>query len=458
MSTNEPSAGPDSRGRHSLWAALAGNTVLILGVLLLRWSAGAVLMLFWFENVATLIFAWRWVGQRSREWQGDKKPESFEKLRGNAFQFVFFTLVHGVFVSSIALMIDQGFAAEGGSVIVEPVLHQKNLPWAGPALVLLAAAAWGYYRRLARQYGHPAPGEETLTAGAIDTLVSRRVITLHCTIIFGFMLAAAIQHPVGLVITLVSIKFVADFFADYYTPGPGEAMQIAYTPRHEIREANPREYPRLDRGYYDQCQAKLESLGFHFLKDIEDVTLTRACPNMRTFLRTFLSRDGCIMAACAEVRPTGWTAWWLQLLGLMPRVIRMVNIETEFENGAFLCTANSKGLDEMEAAPEICKMQLPPSASIDELLALHRGLLAQWAAKDTAFRPRVFRSLAEAIESGQRQQALKSAFRKSAGGLSREEMQRIAGGKMTAEAEALLSEINEVAAGGVEVPRPHRGA
>jgi len=234
---------------------------------------------------------------------------------------------------------------------------------------------------------------------------------------------------------------------------PVKATEKLYAGPHEFRGAAPQEFPHLDLAFYDETQAWMEGHGFRVLGDVEDVTASSAYPNMRTFLRVMVSNDGTVPAACYHVNLRGWMRV-LQWVGVLPRVLKVLDFETEFNDGTFLTTSNSKGLDMMSEVPGHRKVQYPQATSFEEMLEVHRSILAQWTRADPSYQPLRMSSLDDVMASQKRSQQITSEFRQKSGYVSEEEMQRMAGGAMTLPAQQLLREFEKVRTGDLKVDKP----
>jgi len=235
--------------------------------------------------------------------------------------------------------------------------------------------------------------------------------------------------------------------------GPVKGAQKVYAGPHEFRRAATQEFPDVDLAFYDQTQAWLERHGFRCLGDVEDTTASQAYPNMRTFLRVLLSNDGTVMAACYHINLRGWMKV-LQWIGLLPRVLKVLDLETEFNDGTFLATSNSEGLDMLSEVPGHRKVQFPQATAFDEMIEVHRSILAQWGGADSTYQPLRLSSLDDVLAAQNRSQQIASEYRQKIGYISKEEMARMAGGTMTVPARQLLSEFHKVRSGELEVEKP----
>lgn len=196
------------------------------------------------------------------------------------------------------------------------------------------------------------------------------------------------------------------------------------TDRHEYRSSHPEEFPDADVAFYDRTEAKLTSLGFARIGDLEDVTLTASSPRFRTFMRVLWGDGGAVHAAIYHVRMRGFMAvlGWLRII---PLNIRVVEFETETTDGVFLNTGTAKSAFTLPLG--ILRVSLPASTSIEILLEHHRLRVRDYMAGHPSSRARVIRTPDEVIASQNRQNARVAVHRRSVGGVTAAEMSGLAG-------------------------------
>jgi hypothetical protein len=204
-----------------------------------------------------------------------------------------------------------------------------------------------------------------------------------------------------------------------------DLIEATYQPTHDYVVADPRAFRHLDIAFYDRIARLLASKGYRTVADLEDKTITNA-PGvlMPVLLRTLLSRDGTVIAALyhPRIRSLGLRLL-IWLLGKRPG--KVIDFETEFEDGSFVATSNAKGADGIGVPPQISSAFIP-SASLHELHQHHLVRVAAHRAARHDVAPRVMRDLAELIASQNRMNALKAAYRGEVGGVSKEELDRLA--------------------------------
>ena len=108
-----------------------------------------------------------------------------------------------------------------------------------------------------------------------------------------------------------------------------DMLVMSYSANHEYVEVDPNDFGYLDLKYYERTWEKLREEGFRFLGDIEDLTLSRVHPRLRSFIKCLVSGDGTIMAGIYHMKPLGW---WrvLSWFGLMKQ-FKVLDLEFRYE-------------------------------------------------------------------------------------------------------------------------------
>jgi hypothetical protein len=218
-------------------------------------------------------------------------------------------------------------------------------------------------------------------------------------------------------------------------------LSTVYGGVHEYQEVDLADFPFLDHAYYAAVTDELTDAGFSLCADVEDATMTRANPRLRTCLRTMLGDGGLIRAGIADVKPTG-SLRLLQILGLIPRHTKDIELVSEVSTGKFLSTSNTHGLDQMTMPGEFQCERMPSSTGASALLERHRERLAQLLKGATAASPIYFRDYDDVIASAQRGNVILSRHREELGGLTREELERIVKRPLKPREQALLDELD----------------
>ncbi len=217
-------------------------------------------------------------------------------------------------------------------------------------------------------------------------------------------------------------------------------IDAVYSQPHEFAKVDPAAFPLADLSFYDRGQVELEKLGYRFLADVEDVTMTEAYPMSRTFMRLFSDSGGLVRAALYHVQPRGMVISILQLVQIVPRHLRIVELVTEI-NGTFLATANTQNLDRLEPPKEVLTERLPMSAAISKVVEHHQARITAWLKAHPDRVPRAVVDYDEVMASMARSHVAMARHRQNVGGLSRDELEKLKGRPLNAYEEQFLHEL-----------------
>jgi hypothetical protein len=228
-----------------------------------------------------------------------------------------------------------------------------------------------------------------------------------------------------------------------------EQLDALYAGEHEYARVTPAAFPDADLAFYDRAGAQLERMHFRRLADIEDLTVSRVYPDQRTFIRVLIDEGGVVRAGVYHFKPRGGLMWLLQVLGQVPRHVRVIELVTEVATGRFLSTSNTKGVDRLEPPPEMRVERLEPDASIEDVVARHRARVQQHVRAHPDRVPVQFVRYEDVLASVQRGNQASARWRQKIGRLTRDELERMQGGRPLNEAEeAFLREVQGAEARG----------
>jgi hypothetical protein len=197
--------------------------------------------------------------------------------------------------------------------------------------------------------------------------------------------------------------------------GSARAM---YGQAHEYREATEADFAGLDRDFYESSKRQLESLGWRHLGDVVDATIEQL-NGAASVIRVMTSPDGTTYVGFFHLRAS--------FAHLPDEAILTYDVTSEFTDGEFLLISNTAQTNLMTTPPGIRNLKFPRQTPLEELLAAHEAekqkLLAARAPGGGCV---VVSTLADAIESEKRQQAIKNKFRTGVGYVQSGEVKRIA--------------------------------
>lgn len=204
-------------------------------------------------------------------------------------------------------------------------------------------------------------------------------------------------------------------------------LEATYQPTHDYVAADPKAFRHLDLAWYDRTARLLASRGYRTLADVEDRTITNTPGGVLrpVLIRTMLSRDGTVMAALYHPRLKSLLVrLLLWVLGKTPG--RVTDMESECTDGSFVVTSNAATAAAMDLPALISAEYLPAKTSAFDVEHRHITRLAAHLAARPGVSARVVESHEALVASQNRMNALKAAYRNEIGGITRDELDRLA--------------------------------
>ena len=220
-----------------------------------------------------------------------------------------------------------------------------------------------------------------------------------------------------------------------------DEFDAVYCSEHVYMPATLTNSSDADLSFYDRVATDLERRNYRRVGDVEDVTLSRVYPHMRTLLRVFIDDGQVISVVAYEFRPRGPMVAALQLLSASMRRVRVVELTSEATNGRALITANTRGLDRLDASPQVSLERMDPTTAVAALLTRHRERLIETSKRDATWVPVPMANLDDALASRQRSHARAARHRGAQGRLSRDELERIKGSPLAPLDEEFLNAV-----------------
>ena len=192
-----------------------------------------------------------------------------------------------------------------------------------------------------------------------------------------------------------------------------ERVKILAQDHFQYISVKAENFKNVDLNFYDSVRRGLEGRGFVYLDDQQNVTLYKQS-GVKTFLRYLLGPDQSTMAA-------------LYHFNRGMRSAKVVDLETWFSNGCFVCTSNAEMAGKLDTPPEIGALRMAADTTWETLLETHQRRAAEYLASHPGVTPVQLNGMADIRRAQAAQQLIKSQFRKKAG-LSKAELERLAGG------------------------------
>ena len=123
---------------------------------------------------------------------------------------------------------------------------------------------------------------------------------------------------------------------------------------------------------------------------------------------------------------------------------RILELQTQFTNGAFLTTSNAEAAGKLDSPPGVDALRLPAQTSLDAIFAAHGQRVSASLTTNPGVAAVRLSSPEDVHRSQNVLQQIKAAFRKNAG-ISKEELQRLAGNRLGPEQiEALHADVQKI--------------
>ena len=228
----------------------------------------------------------------------------------------------------------------------------------------------------------------------------------------------------------VLLFLASKIWESYFTPEKAAREIVAdtkaiYTARHKFAEVSASApcFRDLDHGFYARAQAEFDAEGFRYLGDIEDRTVSRQFPKMRTFVRLFLGDGGSISGNAYHGKVRGFWMRLLKLVGLLPAKPFYIDLETEFSDRSFVATSNTLGADLSAEVPGILRQTFAQSTPLAEMVQAHRLVIDRRSAE--GIMPLRIYSVGEAWEMQHRLQEVKNAAKAELGYVDHQQIGRV---------------------------------
>jgi hypothetical protein len=203
-----------------------------------------------------------------------------------------------------------------------------------------------------------------------------------------------------------------------------------YGDLHEYRPATADDFQLLDRAFYDDATRQLTAHGYRLVRDEVNTTIAAATPGTRVVIRSMLGDGGTNTAFIYHVVMRG-----------KAHVIKIVELDTELDDGTFLNTANNAEFERTLGYPFSDRLQFPSATSALEILEAHRGHLKAVLAGKPGVAPVICKSYDDLRASQDRYQLLKNAHRASPDFDYRAEWQKIIRRPLRPHEERMVDEV-----------------
>ena len=92
---------------------------------------------------------------------------------------------------------------------------------------------------------------------------------------------------------------------------------------------------------------------------------------------------------------------------------KVVDFETQFTDGSWVCTSNAESVGELSLPAEIAAVYLPNSTTVEKLLEVHADRVVRYLASRQGMQPVSIECQEDVVRSQCQQRAIKASFRQS---------------------------------------------
>lgn len=191
----------------------------------------------------------------------------------------------------------------------------------------------------------------------------------------------------------------------------------------EYEVARLEQFQFLDLAFYDDAQAAFEGLGYRLLGNLTDRRIGANSP-VRTFVRVMVSSDGADVGAIFHLRFRGPLKILLWVFRVKEQ--RVVEQETEFSDGTFLNTTLADARIMLAQPSAFQTEHMPADTTVRQLCFRHSKRVAERLKGIPDVATVTITTLEEAIASQRRGEWVKVLWRRKLGGLTRDELVKLA--------------------------------
>jgi len=195
-----------------------------------------------------------------------------------------------------------------------------------------------------------------------------------------------------------------------------------YKSEHHYASVDLSDFSHVDKRFYQKESEQFTKHQFIHVEDCEDLTISNAQDRTlkRVPIRVMVSQDGTVMVGIYHPKIRSIFLRILLFI-IRQRLGKIIDLETEFEDGSFVVTSNAMAASPMSLPKLISCEYLPKNTKAEDLLKIHTQRVSDHSQIHKA-RPRFSKTIEEIRASQNRMNALKAAFRSEIGGITEEEL------------------------------------
>ncbi len=194
-----------------LLALVLANLVPVFGVLLMHWDVGAIVVLYWMENLVVGFYnllKMLLTGGRS----------ALGTMLFFCLHYGGFCAIHGMIVLELTQFAGEISTQLPGASWPGPLVMIQKILYLGQQIVAAAPPEFGW-ACIALLLSHGASflllfvGQQEYRHSSVDKLMAapyKRITVLHVAVIIGGFMVVELGQPMGLLLALVALKIVMD--------------------------------------------------------------------------------------------------------------------------------------------------------------------------------------------------------------------------------------------------------
>jgi len=203
-------------------------------------------------------------------------------------------------------------------------------------------------------------------------------------------------------------------------------LQNGRIPYADYQETDAGEYEKAAQRFCDKAEKVFKKHAFTSLGDYEPRGLAQQL-GKRLFFRLFRSEDGCTNGSAYYIRPLwpGLLSWIVMRLSGQWKIARVVELESETEDGRFIVTNNTGGINGFSHGSHVAIEALPLNAAHAEVFSVHNARLEALRAQGSTLVS--FEGVEEIFAMQERLRVRNNAYREQIGFVTDEELRTFLG-------------------------------
>jgi tetratricopeptide (TPR) repeat protein len=219
-------------------------------------------------------------------------------------------------------------------------------------------------------------------------------------------------------------------------------------PAGEFNKNDLARFGHLDRKrFYDAIKHGLERSQFKHIVDVEPMHLKRIS-GIKTLLRILVSPSGRSIAFAYELYtpPEGGMQRLLaSVFGKVADRLKVMEIVSEFSNGAYVITDNLEKLDPFDPPPGFDVHHMAPDIDINRLVGMHRSRMDDYLSQHPGVQSTVIKSWKDLTALMERRREAKRKHRVGIVGISDSELHRLTRGDYNRLGSLVRAELGRLA-------------